>query len=123
MRSGPHRCPYVFQDSFERIECEHPVYKDHGFCVFHSERVAEKANDFYKAFAKWVVACSRELDFVDLRGFVVPEIKLEDIVFEKRVDFRGARFSDNVLFVKVTFAGGADFSHSQFEKQRMEVCL
>jgi uncharacterized protein YjbI with pentapeptide repeats len=115
MSQTPQRCPYIFEDDFERIECEHPVYKDHGYCVFHSENIEEKASDFYKAFAKWIVLCTQKLDVIDLRGFAVPEMKLEDIVFEKRVDFRSARFRENVLLLKVVFPHGVDLSNATFE--------
>ncbi len=113
------RCPYIIEDEFERLECDHPVYKNHKHCVFHSDQVEDKASDFYKAFAKWIVLCTQKLDVIDLRGFVLPELKLEDIIFEKMVDFRGARFRGNVLLQKVAFAQGADFSKCIFERKLM----
>lgn len=67
------QCPY---DAYKDEQCAHPVYKDHGYCIFHSSKVAVKKRDFQEALDEYIAQCEKalEIKYYNFAGFIFPTI-------------------------------------------------
>ncbi|MAT38460.1 MAG: hypothetical protein CL946_02520 [Ectothiorhodospiraceae bacterium] len=91
------------------------MYKDHGACVFHSERTEDKLDDFSRAFRTWIAVSEERLELIDLSGFVFPSIQLESQRFSKPILLSGARIQGESSIIDCIFDHPADISNATFE--------
>ncbi len=93
--------------------CGRPLY-DGETCIFHSTRVDKDCGLFEKEFAVLLDEDHRH----DCSGFIFPEKvrALDGQAFPGDISFRQAIFLGAGVFVRVQFAGKADFTGAQFSR-------
>jgi uncharacterized protein YjbI with pentapeptide repeats len=101
------------------------------YCIFHSEDIEGKKEQFEDAFWKEFERQKEQEKVYDFKGFVFPgEISFIKLVFEKSVSFFGAQFSKKPIFLyakfseeaffgTAKFSGVADFRYTQFSKEAL----
>jgi len=91
--------------------CGRPLF-DEEYCIFHSNKIEKKKEDFEKVFWEEFKKQGKEEEVFDFTGFIFPN----DITFEKK------EFNKPLFFNMGTFYGKADFekvvffSEAYFEK-------
>ena len=107
------QCPYEYSEG-ER--CSHPVFKDHGYCIFHSPKEDEKKEDFLKELNKYIAQCEKypEIEEYNFGGFIFPIISFRKKEFLKNADFNASKFSGLADFSASNFSGYADFGGATF---------
>lgn len=84
-------------------------------CIFHCKE--KPVEEFRKLFLDELnrVNASDSIKEFDGRWFIFPpNIKLEEISFDKPVNFQYAQFGDEALFWETKFGNGADFGVAKF---------
>ena len=74
--------------------CNRILY-DEKHCVFHSENIEQKKDDFKKAFWKEFERQKKEDEYYDFKGFIFPD----------SISFEAKEFSKNVYFDEAQFKG------------------
>src|SRR5688500_16846016 len=104
-RTPPNRCPFTLQvNDRKRIKCRFELYKDHGFCIFHSPLMSLKEEDFPKALSHLLESYSKDKSKVgyEFAGFVFTSSSAAEILawrtFQKPVYFQSSRFDGEVRF-------------------------
>jgi len=89
------------------------------YCIFHSENINPKNQDFKSEFQKEREQMCKDKDYYDFTGFVFPE-NFENISitnkFETDVYFVEAKFRGKANFSKFEFSGKADFRDARFKE-------
>jgi uncharacterized protein YjbI with pentapeptide repeats len=94
--------------------CDRPLY-DGKDCIFHSEDIEGKKEQFRRVFLKEFDRQQRLEKKFDFTGFVFPEdIEFKNIEFNKDVSFRHAIFKGRANFEDASFTKGSVFSSAQF---------
>ncbi len=110
------QCQYHHKD--DDYSCPHPVYKDEDYCVFHSDRVEEKQEDFHTALEEYITQCENDdtIEIYSFSGFIFPEISFWKKVFIKTANFSSSQFSGSADFRNSQFSRSADFRNSLFSE-------
>jgi hypothetical protein len=96
--------------------CNRPLYDD-KHCIFHSEDIERKKNNFRLDFWKEFERQKEQEENYDFIGFVFPEdISFEWKVFDKKTDFTRSQFSGLAHFNYAKFSEIISFAEAQFSE-------
>ncbi|MBI5055912.1 MAG: pentapeptide repeat-containing protein [Nitrospirae bacterium] len=112
----PNKCSYVFEDNNKvKSYCEHEVFNDSKYCVFHDQHIDQKSGSFDRAFEKLIKHCEREnVSQFDFKGFKFPKFNFQKKTFRKNIDFRAAEFLGDLNFDHTRFLGEVNFLGAKF---------
>ena len=99
----PKKCQ---EKRYDESPCNRPLY-DEKHCIFHSEEIEKKKEDFNKAFWKEFERQKKEDKCYDFSRFIFPgSISFDEIEFDKDVYFDGAQFTgEETSFQEAKFTG------------------
>jgi hypothetical protein len=99
----------------EYPDCDRETWKNDEHCIFHSEDIEGKKDEFDEQFWEEFEIQKKHEKKYDFREFVFPgDILFEKIEFEKEAYFRNAQFSGKAYFDEVQFSENAIFDEAQF---------
>jgi uncharacterized protein YjbI with pentapeptide repeats len=106
--------------------CGKPVVDSDG-CIFHSEDIEGKRNDFDAKFEEEFARQKRYEDVLNFKGYIFPNpiVFSENVITKKiyfnnaifhDVDFNWTNFKEDAIFHKAQFKGEANFNCAMFTK-------
>jgi len=96
-------------------ECGRATWGKDEFCIFHSQDIEGKKEEFKVAFWEEFERQKKEEETYNFKGYVFPvNISFREREFEKGTDFSGTQFFADADFADVRFSADACFSVVQF---------